>query len=187
MTVRTNINATEGLCYITLTCYRWLSLFEATNGYDIIYKQFDILKSEGHSIVGYVIMPNHIHFIVDFSTTVKSINLRIGTMKRFMAYEIVSRLKELNRTDLLYQLEQGVNIADRKKGKLHEVFEPSFDIKQCLNNAFTEQKLIYIHNNPCKGVWNLSSRPEEYKHSSASFYILDVCGVYEVSHYLRLR
>jgi hypothetical protein len=29
-------------------------------------------------------------------------------MKRFKAYEIVSQLKELNRTDLLYQLEQGV-------------------------------------------------------------------------------
>ena len=187
MTIRTNINTTEGQYYITLTCYRWLSLFETTNGYDIVYKQFDILKSEGHSIVGYVIMPNHIHFIVNFSAAVKNINLRIGTMKRFMAYEIVSRLKDLKRTDLLYQMEQGVNIADRKKGKLHEVFEPSFDIKQCLNNAFTEQKLTYIHNNPCKGRWNLSSSPEEYMHSSASFYILDVFGVYVVSHYLRLK
>ena len=74
--------------------------------------------------MGYVIMPNHIHFIADFPAAVKNINLRVGTMKRFMAYEIVSRLKELNRTDLLYQLEQGVNATDRRRDKLHEVFQP---------------------------------------------------------------
>jgi REP element-mobilizing transposase RayT len=184
MSIRTDINATEGMCYITITCYRWLSLFEITNGHDIVYKQFDKLKSEGHSIIGYVIMPNHIHFIVNFSSSVKSINLRIGTMKRFMAYEIVSRLKELNRHDILSALAHGVNAADKKKGKLHEVFEPSFDIKLCLTNAFVEQKLNYIHNNPCKGKWSLSATPEEYKYSSASFYHSGIKGEYEVHHYL---
>jgi hypothetical protein len=187
MSIRTNIEATEGLFYITFTCYSWLSLFDAINGYDIVYKQFDILKSEGHSIVGYVIMPNHVHVMIDFSNTVKNINKRIGTMKRFMAYEIVSHLKECNRADLLYKLERGVNAADKRKGKLHEVFEPSFDAKQCLSNAFIEQKLIYIHNNPCSGKWKLSSSPERYLHSSASFYNLDIKGVYEVCHYLCLR
>ena len=186
MSVRTNIETTEGLFYITFTCYRWLSLFDAVDGYDIVYKQFDILKSEGHSIVGYVIMPNHVHALINFSNVVKNINNRIGTMKRFIAYEIVSRLKESDRSDLLYLLKQGVNAADKKKGKQHEVFEPSFDIKQCLNNAFIKQKLIYIHNNPCSGKWHLCSFPEEYLHSSASFYNADIKGIYEVCHYLDL-
>ena len=131
-------------------------------------------------------MPNHVHFVIDFSNTVKHINKRIGTMKRFIAYEIITRLKAATETNLLYQLEQGVNAADKKKGKLHEVFEPSFDAKQCLSDAFTEQKLIYIHNNPCSCKWKLCSYPEEYIHSSASFYNSDIKGVYEVRHYLRL-
>jgi len=186
MTVRKNINATEGRFYITITCYRWLNLFDIIGGYDIVYRQFDILKGECHSLVGYVIMPNHMHFIIDIVNT-KSVNARIGTMKRFMAYEIVQRLMDGNNIALLHQLASGVTMADRKKGKLHEVFEPSFDIKQCRSNVFTEQKLIYIHNNPCQKKWNLSVTPEEYIHSSARFYNLNVGGFYDVTHYLDAR
>lgn len=184
MAIRTNINATEGRFYITFTCYGWLSLFDITNGYDFIYKQFDILKSEGHAIVGYVIMPNHVHAIIDFIEGVGNINRRVGTMKRFVAYEIVNRLTALKRADILRALQLGVNVADRKKGKLHEVFEPSFDAKQCLTDAFTLQKLNYIHKNPCTGKWQLCVYPEDYLHSSASYYNTGKKGIYEVKHYL---
>ena len=184
MTISTKLNVTEGRFFITFTCYQWLSLFAVTNGYDVIYKQFDILKVEGHHIVGYVIMPNHVHFIVDFSVAVKDINKRIGTMKRFAAYDMVSRLKALGNNYILQQLTLGVHPSERQKGKLHEVFEPSFDIKQCLTNSFTEQKLNYIHNNPCNGKWRLSDVPETYLHSSAAFYNLGIAGIYQVSHYL---
>lgn len=33
-----------------------------------------------------------------------------------------------------------------------------------------EQKLEYIHLNPLQEQWNLASRPEAYKWSSAKFY-----------------
>jgi REP element-mobilizing transposase RayT len=186
MTIRTRLNVTEGRFYITFTCCKWLPLFAITNGYDIIYKQFDILNSEGHSIVGYVIMPNHVHFIIDIVTPVRDVNKRIGTMKRFAAYELVSRLKDKGREDILQQLALAVHASEKQKGKLHEVFEPSFDIKLCLNDAFTEQKLNYIHNNPCKGKWQLSDAPQTYLHSSAGFYNMGAAGVYKVSHYLGL-
>ena len=43
-----------------------------------------------------------------------------------------------------------------------------------------------MHLNPCKGKWNLSNTPEEYKHSSAKFYICGMQGVYTVTNYLEL-
>ena len=101
MTIRTQIEATTGIFYITFTCFKWLSLFQMTDGYDIVYRQFDQLKAEGHAIVGYVIMPNHVHCIIHFSEAEKSINARIGAMKRFMAYQLVKRLKELSIEDVL--------------------------------------------------------------------------------------
>ena len=52
--------------FITFTCYQWLSLIDTINGYEIIYKWFDHLKSKGHFINGYVIMPNHVHALISF-------------------------------------------------------------------------------------------------------------------------
>ncbi len=130
MSVRTAIHEQGGLYFITFTCYKWLSLFDMVDAYDIVYNQFDYLKKEGHYIPGYVIMPNHVHFLIGFVNTGKSINARIGTLKRFMAYAIVERLRNAGRVDTLKILTEGVNDTDKKRGKLHEVFEPSFDAKK---------------------------------------------------------
>jgi hypothetical protein len=34
----------EGVFFITFTCYQWLSFIEMTNGYDLEYKWFDDLQ-----------------------------------------------------------------------------------------------------------------------------------------------
>jgi hypothetical protein len=81
-----------------------------------------------------------------------------------MAYEIISRLKENQNEELLNELSNLVSASDRKRGKLHEVFEPSFDWKECISDEFTETKLNYIHNNPCSGKWNLVKSPIDYVH-----------------------
>ena len=84
----------RGLYYITFTCFKWLSLIDITNSYDLIYKWFDILIKNGHAIVGYVIMPNHVHFIMHYGDCKQSLNTIIGNGKRFIAYKIVRRLKK---------------------------------------------------------------------------------------------
>ncbi len=66
MTVRVDIGINSGLFYITFTCYKWIPLFEITHSYDVVYKWFDYLKSKGHYICRYVIMPNHVHAIIGF-------------------------------------------------------------------------------------------------------------------------
>ena len=93
-----------GSFFITFTCYRWLPLVEKVNSYDIIYNWFDILKSDGHFIDGFVVMPNHVHAIISFIEGPQSINTIIGNGKRFMAYEIVKRLQQMGETEILAQL-----------------------------------------------------------------------------------
>ncbi len=106
----------------------------------------------------------------------------IGNGKRFNAYEIVNRLHQLKNSKILMQLEQGVNTTDQKRGKLYQIFEPSFEIKECIYSKFITQKLEYIHNNPCSGKWNLAPSPFEYKHSSALFYNAGSYSAYEVTN-----
>ena len=72
--------------FFTVTCYKWLPLFEITNFYDEIYKWFNILKTRRFKIIAYVIMPNHIHAMMYVPKRANLINSVIGTGKRFMAY-----------------------------------------------------------------------------------------------------
>ena len=171
MPVRSTIHGSEDTLFITFTCFKWLPLIGLTNGYDLVYKWFDFSKSQEHLVTGYVMMPNHVHALIYFSKTNKPINKIIGDGKRFMAYEIVKRLKEAGQSDLLVRLQNAVEPKDAQRGKKHEVWEDSFDSKICRTEKFINQKLAYMHANPCAGKWKLAKTPIDYDHSSARFYI----------------
>ena len=49
-------------------------------------------------------MPNHLHALIVFRDMSKSINTIIGNGKRFMAYEIIKRLKERSEEGILLKL-----------------------------------------------------------------------------------
>jgi hypothetical protein len=46
-----------------------------------------------------------------------------------------------------------------------------------------EQKLDYIHNNPCQGKWMLADNPVSYQYSSAAFYECDDKSYPFLTHY----
>ena len=81
-------------------------------------------------------MPNHLHALIGFQNAGKSINTIIGNGKRFMAYEIIQRLKEQDKHDLLHCLQQAVENKDRQRNKQHEVWSDSFDWKICRSEDF---------------------------------------------------
>ena len=186
MPVKREIPYDHGHFFITFTCCKWLPLIDITDGYNLVYNWFDVLKNQGHFITGFVIMPNHIHATIAFRKTGKRINKIIGDGKRFIGYAMVKRLIKKGRSDMLLMLEKAVNKSDRKIGKLHEVWEDSFDWKECFGADFTMQKLDYMHNNPFSGKWTLSENAPGYKHSSARFYILGEQGIYPVLNFKEL-
>lgn len=188
MPTRLTIPVYDGVFFITFTCTDWLSLFEMANSYDSVYKWFDYLKGKGHYIIGYIVMHNHLHCLIAFRNTKgESINKIIGNGKRFLAYDIVRRLQEQGRSDVLLLLASKVSTADRKKQKVHEVFIPSFDWKECWTEKFFIQKLDYMHSNPIKGKWKLVKQYWDYTHSSAQYYVTGKQGYYPVTHFGELR
>src|SRR6266542_1829687 len=94
MPVRKAITEKEGVYFITFTCTNLLPLFKICHAYDAVYTWFNHLKKEGHFIIGYAIMPSHVHAIIAFSNTGKSINTTVSNGKRFIAYDLVKRLTE---------------------------------------------------------------------------------------------
>lgn len=187
MPVKKEIPFDNGHFFVTFTCYNWLPLIALTNGYHLFYNWFNILKAQGHFITGYVIMPNHVHATIAFRKTNKRINKIIGDGKRFIGYEIIKILQKGDHKGLLKQLENAVTQTDKKRGKLHEVWEDSFDWKECIGDHFIFQKLNYMHNNPFTGKWNRSINAAEYVHSSARFYLSGTQGIYSVLNFMDLK
>ena len=173
----------QGIYFITFTCFNWNPLIKITNGYDLIYKWFDILMKKSHSLCGFVIMPNHLHMLLHYSGGHQNLNTIIGNGKRFIGYDIINRLKDNKENKLLMKLESAVKVVDRNKGKKHELWQNSFDAKECRTEDFVLQKLNYIHNNPCSGKWKLADHPYHYEHSSAMFYLNKSKIIYPVTDY----
>ncbi|MBK6732039.1 MAG: hypothetical protein IPG60_14140 [Bacteroidetes bacterium] len=168
--------------FCTFTNFQWLPLFELTHFYDGIFKWFDLLKQKGIRVCGFVIMPNHLHcliFLPEGSTTIDKI---IGNAKRFMAYEIVKRLEVQGDSSILNLLEKGVSEKEKISNHKHKVFQPSFDAIPCYTYKFLHQKLNYMHQNPVRKC--MVNFAEEYKYSSAEFYLTGKQGIYPVTHYL---
>ncbi len=134
-------------------------------------------------------MPNHLHALIAFRNTSQSINTIVGNGKRFMAYEIIKRLERQKETELLQRLNLSVEAKDRERNKKHEVWEDSFDWKECRTHKFMKQKLVIClpvrsggHDNPCRGKWNLVKDFTEYIHSSARFYLCEEQDAYPVTN-----
>ena len=136
--------------FVTFTCYKWISLFEITNSYDIVYNWFNILKAGGIDIVGYVIMPNHVHTIIHFPSPGYNLNKIIGNAKRFMAYEIVNRLENSTNHKLLKELKSNLTSREINKGQKHKIFKDSFDAKPIYADKFLFQKSDYIPARPVR-------------------------------------
>jgi hypothetical protein len=103
--------------------------------------------------------------------------------KRFLAYEVVKRLKTSGRSELLLRLSAALTAGDNAREQKHRVWRTSSDIKACDSEAFVIQKLDYIHANPVSGKWSLVEDALDYPHSSAAFYVTGVQGPAPVQHY----
>ena len=131
-----------------------MSLVDKVNGYEMVYKWFDYLKAQGHFINAFVPIaigiPNHIHAVISFIETEQNINSIIGNWKKFMAYDIIKRLKENNEGELLNLLANAVERKRKEKNKKHKVWELSFEWEHCSSDKFIQQKMDYIPARPVR-------------------------------------
>ncbi|WP_324560160.1 hypothetical protein [Agriterribacter sp.] len=123
------------------------------------------------------------HCILYFKEAGFNLNTIISNGKRFMAYEMISRLEEKEENTILQLLSESVTEREKKKGQLHKVFKNSFDAKPIFSDKFLHQKIDYIHYNPVSGKWRLVRNYTDYEHSSAAFYELNKLKHFMPLHY----
>lgn len=170
MSTRKLRNKDGATYFATFTCHRWLPLFQGTESHDLFYAWMRTGYDKGYHFLGYVILPNHVHFIIRVPEGGR-LNALLANGKRFMAYAIVDRLRTAGHLGILQQLGEGVRPSDVARGQKHRVFDTSTDLIELHSGRMIEQKLRYIHANPVSKRWRLSDDAVEYPHSSLAFYV----------------
>jgi len=144
----------------TDTILNWRNLLE-----NIKYKQFlinilrQLVSKKLVKVYGFVIMPNHAHILWRMLAK-NGKEMPHASFNKATGHLIIKDLKIKN-DPFLYQLK--VN----EKTREYRVWQrdPLAILMDSKNKL--EQKLDYIHLNPLQEKWNLVTKPEDYKWSSA--------------------
>jgi putative transposase len=147
--------------FVTTNCYlkQYLLLDEAI--FEIILANFRFYNGKYKArLMAYVLMNNHIHFIVYFLEE----NFLSKYMRDFKKYTA----KEIREYIQAKYPEILPNIIYEKRTQKFKIWNDTFDDVWIGQRKICEIKLNYIHNNPVKA--GLVKSPSDYKYSSARFY-----------------
>lgn len=165
--MHTDFNIYNPPYFFTATILNWLPVLEDDKYKDIIINSLKYLtEKERVTVYGFVIMPNHIHIIWSMNEE----GTKSAVQRDFLKYtsQQIKFLLKANNPQLLEE-HFLVDAADRK----YQLWERRPFSIEILRMPFFNQKLDYIHHNPLQAKWELAERPQDYKYSSAAFYILN--------------
>jgi REP element-mobilizing transposase RayT len=150
--------------FFTATILEWKHLLKDDAYKDIVINSLRFLKDEKSIVIyGYVIMPNHIHLIWQ----IQDGSLREKIQMRFLKFTAQQMKFRLQKEDHLALEQFRVNAKDRE----YQFWERNPLSVDLWTEAVFDQKLEYIHNNPIQHKWHLAEIPEDYRYSSARFYV----------------
>jgi putative transposase len=162
--------------FFTATILEWKYLLENDAYKEIITDSLRFLvKQKRIKVYGYVIMPNHIHLIWFILDEDPNNNIQRDFLK-FSSQKILADLKKNDPRMLKRFL---VNASDRT----YQVWERNPLSIELYSHDVMLQKLNYIHNNPLQEKWKLCEAPEDYRYSSARFYVNGKDEFGFLSHY----
>jgi putative transposase len=122
-----------------------------------------------YELFAFVIMPNHIHFIVRCLNDYKPTDI-VREFKKSTANLI---LRQHEAEDNHKVLDFFASVVKPGQQQEHAVWEDEYQAKNIFSPDFLCQKLDYTHYNPLQPHWRLVERPEQYPWSSARFYLSD--------------
>ena len=165
MPVKPNFNP-DYWYFVTTSAVKRAQLFRRNVIKRIIVDSLHHLRTTGKmKLFVFVIMPNHIHLIAHF---IKEHPLSdvMRDFKKFTAWQIYRQFYADGNNKVLDMLrKEGEKIKQEYK-----VWEDGYDARDIYSIEFLQQKMDYIHYNPCQPQWKLVELPEEYLWSTAGFY-----------------
>src|SRR5215218_1423985 len=149
--------------FFTAVCKDWLPLLQDEPAKRLIVEALKYRVEKGQVKIGaFVIMPNHIHLIWRMASAVS----REAVQRDFLKFtaRVLLNYHATHHPELIGKL--NVTVADRDR----QVWKRDSMSIDLYSDKFFQQKLQYIHANPCQPKWMLALNPFEYPYSSALFY-----------------
>ena len=150
--------------FFTATINSWQNLLGNNDMKKIVTDSLAWLCKENRAYVhGFVVMPNHIHLLWTINNQYQ-VNEVENTLLKFTGHEFKKYLVAQNK-ELLS------NYISTQNDRTYHFWERRARTIEIKSKEIAIQKLNYIHNNPIQEKWELVSLPEDYRFSSAKFYL----------------
>lgn len=154
----------DEIYFWTSTIKNWISLLKQEHFKLIVLSSLQYLEHRKLiTVFAYVIMPNHIHLIWRMNKMNRT-EFPSASFRKYTAHEFKKILRNENEKLLSrFKVEESTREYRfwlRDPLAIHVTNEDM--LVRCLN---------YIHLNPLQKHWKLTNRPEDYKWSSAGYYV----------------
>ncbi len=147
----------------TCTILEWLPVFTRPAAVRIVLDALQFMQEQrGQTLYAYVVMENHLHFIM----AGKGQKTAIDHFKSFTARQILDYLQARGEQRLLHWLHE--YREDKRSDRAYQLWQAGTHPKELQNEAMMQQKLEYIHQNPVRRGY--VERPEDWRYSSARNY-----------------
>lgn len=160
------------LYFLTFTVVDWVDVFTRPVYKHILLDSIRYCQKEkGLELYAWCLMTNHIHLIASAQEG-KNLADVLRDLKKFTNKAII-RAIELEPESRRKWLLDRFAFAGTKdpKIKYYKFWQEGSEAKELLTNAFTDQKLEYIHQNPVRA--EIVTDPAHYLYSSARDYAGD--------------
>jgi putative transposase len=168
MPERYRIVEEASIYFVTYTVVEWLPVFTTEAACQIVTESMNYChEGKGLCTNGFVIMPTHMHAIFfdelfDNERLQKSLaDFRKFTGRRMCEYIDRYMSEQFSRTLR----------TSSTAGRERRFWQPSRHVEGIQSERFWEQKLNYIHDNPCRK--GFVSKAEDWRYSSAKYYYSD--------------
>lgn len=162
--------------FFTATILHWKNLLKPNKYKTIIIDSLKYLVNKGKiKVYGFVIMPNHVHFIWEMIEA-NGKEMPNASFTKHTGHQFLEDLRE-NHPHLLPFFK--VDSSTRS----HHFWQRNSLPFPLTNEEVLIQKLNYIHNNPLQEKWMLAESPENYEFSSAKFYLTEIDKFGILSHW----
>ncbi len=173
-----SFNEQKSVYFVTTTCKHHHHYFETDEVKHILCNAIlNCNALHDADLIGYVIMPNHIHLLLRIRNRDKLIKY-MHSLKTYASAAV-------RHTLILRDPVNALILAYHRKRQTYKVWEDGYHWKEVFSTEFLIQKLDYIHRNPLQEKWKMVERAEDYLYSSAGFYMTGLRGVMEVVHFNR--
>ena len=158
--------------FVTFSCHRRKNLFIDSKAFYLFIESLEGIRKKYHiQLLGYVVMPNHVHLVI-YPVEELALGRVVGDLKAHSAFHIIKRWKS-NDDRILKNIE-----VTRNKKSVYALWQRRCYDHNCRAIDIVREKINYCHSNPVRA--GLVSAPDEWFWSSYRWYMGDRTGPIEI-------